>query len=49
LASKLNIEKDCSIKKWGRWKSDAFERYTRLDHIAKKAIFEKFVSALDEE
>jgi hypothetical protein len=49
LASKPNIENDGSIKKWDRWKSEAFERYTRLDHIAKKAIFEKFVNALDEE
>jgi hypothetical protein len=48
LASKPSIENDGSIKKWGRWMSDAFERYTRLDHIAKKAIFEKFVNALDE-
>ncbi len=48
LASKSSIENDGSIKKWGRWKSDAFKRYTRLDHIAKKAIFEKFVNALDE-
>jgi hypothetical protein len=48
LASKPNVGNDGSIKKWGRWMSDAFERYTRLDHIAKKAIFEKFVNALDE-
>jgi len=49
LASKPNIENKGSIKIWGRWKSDAFERYTRLDHIARRAIFERFVSALDEE
>jgi hypothetical protein len=49
LASKPNMENDGTIKKWGRWKSDAFERYTRLDHIAKRAMFEIFINALDDE
>jgi hypothetical protein len=47
LASKPKLENDGTIKKWGRWNSDAFERYTRLNHIAKRVIFERFVSALD--
>ena len=34
------------IKKWGRWDSDAFEKYIRLDHLAKKRIFNKFAVAL---
>jgi hypothetical protein len=47
LASKPKLENDGTIKKWGRWKSDAFERYTRLNHIAKRTLFERFVDALD--
>jgi hypothetical protein len=31
---------------WGRWNSDAFERYTRLSHAAKKELFERFAFAL---
>jgi hypothetical protein len=41
----LSSEKD--IKKWGRWKSNAFERYTRLNHKAKRGIFEQFKKALE--
>ncbi len=47
LAAKPKIGNDGTIKKWGRWMSDAFERYTRLNHIAKRAMFENFVNALD--
>jgi hypothetical protein len=47
LAKKPNVKNDRTIKKWGRWKSNAFERYTRLNHIAKKAMIEKFVKALE--
>jgi hypothetical protein len=47
LAAKPKIGNDGTIKKWGRWMSDAFERYTRLNHIAKRAMFESFVNALD--
>jgi len=35
-----------AIKKWGRWSSDAYQRYTKLDHLAKKDIFELFKNAL---
>jgi hypothetical protein len=34
------------IKRWGRWNSEAFERYVRLNHLAKKKIFVKFAEAL---
>ena len=34
------------IKRWGRWNSEAFERYIRLSHLAKKKIFKKFALAL---
>ena len=30
------------IKRCGRWNSEVFERYTRLNHKAKKKIFTKF-------
>jgi hypothetical protein len=46
LAAYPNLENDIQIKRWGRWKSDAYERYTRLSHKAKKEIFKKFVSIL---
>jgi hypothetical protein len=47
LAAFPHIHNDKTIRRWGRWDSKAFERYTRLDHKAKKAIFSKFVKALD--
>jgi hypothetical protein len=34
------------IKGWGRWHSECFNRYTRLRHDQKKAIFEKIRAAL---
>jgi len=34
------------IKGWGRWKSDAYDRYTRLKMDQKKAIFQKITSIL---
>jgi hypothetical protein len=37
-----------SIKRWGRWNSDAYERYTRLSHKMKRRLFQQFVTALDE-
>jgi hypothetical protein len=46
LASYPHQENDVFIKRWGRWNSEAFERYTRLDHNAKKEIFSKFAAAL---
>ena len=46
LASNPAFENDPTIKKWGRWQSSAFEKYTRLSHIAKKSLFKKFVNAL---
>ena len=47
LAAIPNMDNDPSIKKWGRWNSDAFERYVRLSHIAKSELFKKFVLALN--
>lgn len=47
LATCPALDNDDSIKKWGRWHSAAFERYTRLSHLAKRAIFSKFVHALE--
>ena len=47
LAANPALSDDLTIKKWGRWHSSAFEKYTRLSHIAKKSLFEKFVCALD--
>jgi hypothetical protein len=37
-----------AIKKWGRWNSDSYKKYTKLDHSAKKDIFELFKRALME-
>jgi len=36
LAAYPNLENDVHIKRWGRWNSNAYERYTRLSHKAKK-------------
>lgn len=46
LAAYPHLENEVSIKRWGRWNSNAYERYTRLNHNAKKALFEKFAKAL---
>jgi hypothetical protein len=46
LAAYPNLENDVQIKRWGRWNSNAYERYTRLSHKAKREIFKKFVSVL---
>jgi hypothetical protein len=47
LAANPHLANDVTIKKWGRWSSKAFERYTRLSHSAKRKLFSKFVRALD--
>ncbi len=36
LAAFPNLGNKVAIKRWGRWNSEAFERYTRLNHNAKK-------------
>jgi hypothetical protein len=46
LASNPHMANDATIKKWGRWNSKAFERYTRLSHKAKEKLFTKFTRAL---
>lgn len=48
LAAHPILENDVSIKRWGRWNSNAFERYTRLSHKAKRELFCKFTSALND-
>jgi hypothetical protein len=35
------------VKGWGRWSSDAYQRYTRLKVDQKKTIFEKIITALE--
>jgi hypothetical protein len=47
LASCPHSENDKSIKQWGRWNSDAFERYIRLSHKARRKLFAKFAVALN--
>jgi hypothetical protein len=47
LASIPKLENDVHVKRWGRWHSNAFERYTRLNHRAKAKLFKKFARALD--
>jgi hypothetical protein len=47
LASHPHMSNDITIKRWGRWNSKAFERYTRLSHTAKKNLFAKFTRVLN--
>ncbi len=47
LAAIPDMDNDPSIMKWGRWNSEAFERYVRLSHVAKSELFKKFVTALN--
>jgi hypothetical protein len=30
------------IQAWGRWASDSFKAYTRLSHLGREQVFEKF-------
>jgi hypothetical protein len=46
LAAFPNLGNKLAIKRWGRWNSEAFERYTRLNHNAKKEIFAHFSEAI---
>ena len=46
LAACPSIADNVPILRWGRWSSKAFERYTRLNHIAKQEIFGVFERAL---
>jgi hypothetical protein len=46
LASHPKMQNDTTIKRWGRWNSNAYERYTRLSHKAKEKLFAKFTLAL---
>jgi hypothetical protein len=47
LAAIPDMDNDPSIMKWGRWNSEAFEKYVRLSHVAKRELFKKFVLALN--
>ena len=47
LANCPDIACDEDIRKWGRWDSTSFRKYTRLTPQQKKRIFVKVVSALD--
>jgi hypothetical protein len=49
LAANPHMTNDSTIKRWGRWNSKAFERYTRLSHSAKRKLFKKFIKALSYE
>jgi hypothetical protein len=46
LALFPDLAKTDDIKGWGRWHSDCFNRYTRLHHDQKKAIFDKITAAI---
>jgi hypothetical protein len=47
LAAIPDMDNDPSIMKWGRWNSEAFEKYVRLSHVAKRELFNKFILALN--
>jgi hypothetical protein len=47
LASCPDLVADDQIKKWGRWSTDCFKLYTRLQRKQKFHIFHKILSALD--
>ena len=46
LSSCQSLSTEAAIKKWGRWKSSSFQKYTRLNHSAKKEVFSLFSQAL---
>ena len=47
LANRPDIASDEDVKKWGRWDSGCFKKYTRLDPYKRRFIFNKVVSALN--
>jgi hypothetical protein len=49
LSSCHSLASEAAIKKWGRWKSDAYEKYTKLNHEAKREVFDLFSKALNRE
>jgi hypothetical protein len=46
LAAKPMVGNKENIKRWGRWNSDVYERYTRLSHRMKRRLFDQFVAAI---
>jgi hypothetical protein len=47
LANNPDLAGEDDIKSWGRWSSDSFRLYTRLQHNQKRIIFNKITSALN--
>jgi hypothetical protein len=47
LSSCHDLASEAAIKKWGRWKSDSYEKYTKLNHAAKREVFSLFAQALN--
>jgi hypothetical protein len=47
LANNPDLAGEDDIKSWGRWSSDSFRLYTRLQHNQKRIIFNKIMSALN--
>jgi hypothetical protein len=43
LANRPSLDTDHKIIIWGRWSSNAYRSYTRLNHEAKLSIFKKIV------
>lgn len=46
LAACPHIANDEDVRYWGRWNSDAFKHYTKLQPIQRRNIFDKIVSCL---
>jgi hypothetical protein len=47
MANNPDLAGENDIKTWGRWNSDSFKLYTRLQYNQKKVIFNKITSALN--
>jgi hypothetical protein len=47
MANNPDLAGEDDIKTWGRWNSDSFKLYTRLQYNQKKVIFNKITSALN--
>lgn len=47
MANNPNLAQEDDIKSWGRWSSDSFKLYTRLQHNQKRVLFNKITSVLN--
>ena len=46
LARHPELANNEDVQGWGRWKSDAYQKYTRMPHRKRRALFDTIVAIL---